>query len=315
MAETTETTTEPVGDETFIDSDTFIDTELVKMLTPEKEVEVEGELSEETTEEVEEKPELEAEESEDPEVEEDEEVSEDSKGVQKRINKAVRKQKEAEEREKALEIRIKKLESGEKPSARNNIDKIAESFDSDELDSMEDQAHKAIDFCLDNPSGFIGDDGKELSAEEITQHKATARKSLEDIRSRRKVIEEADKHTTEIESTYPALRDPDSDVSKGVSNVFDVVPSLKSHPRSKELAIMLILGEQALLKQAEPAKKTAKIGKKKEAKVEKAPSLGSPEEKAGLSNPKNTDGASDETLAKIAEGDDNALINELRKLF
>jgi hypothetical protein len=321
MAETaTETATETAGEKTFIDSDEQIHDVLTKMLTPE-----EVETSEEASEETEEETQAEATETEEaPETEyteeSEEENQDDPKGVQKRINKAVRQQKEAEEKAEALEARIKKLESGEVTPTKPAADRVSESFDHDELDKLSANAEDVIDFVNDNPDGFTvheGIEGKEqfLDSAEMRKRRDGARQTLKDIRERRKVIDQADAENAQILTAYPSLAEKDSAESKAVEQMFEMVPEFRNKPDGKRLAIELYLGKQALYKQAEPAKKTAKIGKKVEKRIEKAPDGGSPEQKAGLSNPRNNDGASKEALEAIAGGDDDALISELIKIF
>jgi len=322
MATETEPTTETVEKENpFIDSDDFIENELTSLLTPE---EGEPESVETETEETEEEVQTteETQESEEAEVQdEDEELvhSDDSKGVQKRINKAIRQKKEAEERADELEARIKRIEKGEKEAPIPALDRVKSSLDHDELDELETNAQGVIDYITDNydPNGVVLEvDGKEVeySGAELRTRRDTARATLKEIRSRRKVIDQAEAADAEILKAFPSLADKDSDESAALDQVFGLYPEIKGRADRKRAAIALYLGEVQLANMSKPKAKKAKLGRTKQP-IEKAPNLGNPEEKAGLSKPKPSEGASKETLEKIVNGDDDALHSELLKMF
>ena len=311
QTDTTETTTETVGtqEETFIDSESFIDKELVTMLTPEKE---EAE-DEQPTEEVEateatEQPEK-------VETEEDEQPAE-SKGVQKRIDKLTWEREEAERKASALEDRVKKLESGEASKPASALEKVKEAVSHESLDKLDDDAQEIIDFAIDNPEGYVADDGKEYSAADLKAMRTNARATQKEVRSRRQDIDQRAAQDAEILKAYPSLADDSSAESKAIEQVFSMVPELRNRPDGKRLAISFYLGEVQLSKEPQqPAAKTAKIGTKKAAPVEKAPSLGTPEQKPALSNPKPDEGTSKEALEQIAAGNDDVLDRELLKMF
>lgn len=323
MASETETTTETVGENsTLFDSEsTTLEQELENRFdvqpqeTEEVTEETESTDDEESTEEIQE----EADEEDDSDDEEStEEADETPKGVQKRINKAVKKQKEAEERAQALEDRIQKLESGEvKPSKpQSALEEVKVASTQEALDQLDDDSQQIIDYALDNPEGVLNEDGSEkYTAEQLKAMRDTARATQKSIRSRRKVIDDSDKQTQEVEQMYPSLADRDSAASKAVDNVLEMIPSLRELPNYKYVALALIKGDQAIQSEGTTATKPAKTAKKKKAApIEVAPSLGNQSEQPALKKA-SKDRSSKKFAERLQEVGEDAVDEELLSRF
>jgi len=336
MAEgTTETTTEQeVGiEETIIESESEIDSELESMFsipdeeTPAEEETPEAEPEEETPEEETEdaEPEAEASEEEASEDEPEEEVSGEKKSkkldpemqtiVDDRIKREINKMK-AEQKE-AMEALEAEKEAAKRPTSAS--EKVRASWDHDELDTIDDKQQEIIDFVADNPEGYTDTDGEIHDADKLRAMASDARKVQREIRPRRKLILESQQHNAELAQIYPELKNSDSAQSLEIKRILNRFPGLKQHANANTLAVAITLGIEQLTKGEEstegekPKATPKKVAKKVKAAVVKAPNLGSPTQKSGITG--NKAGVSSAVTEALNSGDDEAIDDYLEKMF
>lgn len=338
MAQTTETDTEtPTGtqDNTFIDSNESVDEAIEEMLKPQETVEEapEGDPDRDPDPEpAEPDPDADPEPEGDPEPEADPEPDPD-KDPEDPPEPEDKKSKKLDEATQAhLDDRIKRLEGklraehkealeelkkaeDEAKTPKTSIQKVNQSWNTDELDEEDAKAEKMIDFVSDHPEGYLSNEGTDkerlMEPAELRTHREDARLTQKAIRTRRKLIAESELYSAEIHKLVPALADADSDESLELEKVFKEVPELRNKSNAKYLALALLLGDRQLTKKP---KEKSKATKKAPNKTPiKAPSLGNSENRAGTTS--KTDGDPKALLDALSTGDEDAIDAYLEHTF
>jgi hypothetical protein len=285
ILETGDPQTQETEDTIFDNDNDSVENSLLQKFSP-KEPEEEPEEEETEEEEEAEAEEAEATEDDDSSDEEDDESEDDEeefeegkayskeayqKAVEKRINR-YRKRLEEEYNDKMGKLDEKlsqlegKLKEAETPTDAISIVKTTNSLK--DLDKVEDDAEKTIDFVEDNPDGFTLHEGTEneryMDRRELLEMRKNARAAIKAAKSRRKFIEKKNANDAEIYDKIPQLKDKSSEEYQAVQQVYNIAPDLKNHEQGTYLALCILEGDRVL---------TTPVKAKKTTKPKKAPKL------------------------------------------
>jgi hypothetical protein len=285
ILETGDPETQETKDTIFDNDNDSVENSLLQKFSP-KEPEEEPEEEETEEEEEAEAEEVEATEEDDSSDEEDDESEDDEeefeegkayskeayqKAVEKRINR-YRKRLEEEYNDKMGKLDEKlsqlegKIKEAETPTDAISIVKTTTSLK--DLDKVEDDAEKTIDFVEDNPDGFTLNEGTEneryMDRKELLEMRKNARGAIKAAKSRRKFIEKKNAVDSGIYEKIPQLKDKSSEEFQAVQQVYSLAPDLKNHEQGTYLALCILEGDRVL---------TAPAKAKKTTKPKKAPKL------------------------------------------
>jgi hypothetical protein len=285
ILETGDPQTQETKDTIFDNDNDSVENSLLQKFSP-KEPEEEPEEEETEEEEEAEAEEVEATEEDDSSDEEDDESEDDEeefeegkayskeayqKAVEKRINR-YRKRLEEEYNDKMGKLDEKlsqlegKIKEAETPTDAISIVKTTTSLK--DLDKVEDDAEKTIDFVEDNPDGFTLNEGTEneryMDRKELLEMRKNARGAIKAAKSRRKFIEKKNAVDSGIYEKIPQLKDKSSEEFQAVQQVYSLAPDLKNHEQGTYLALCILEGDRVL---------TAPAKAKKTTKPKKAPKL------------------------------------------
>jgi len=285
ILETGDPQTQETKDTIFDNDNDSVENSLLQKFSP-KEPEEEPEEEETEEEEEAEAEEVEATEEDDSSDEEDDESEDDEeefeegkayskeayqKAVEKRINR-YRKRLEEEYNDKMGKLDEKlsqlegKIKEAETPPDAISIVKTTTSLK--DLDKVEDDAEKTIDFVEDNPDGFTLNEGTEneryMDRKELLEMRKNARGAIKAAKSRRKFIEKKNAVDSGIYEKIPQLKDKSSEEFQAVQQVYSLAPDLKNHEQGTYLALCILEGDRVL---------TAPAKAKKTTKPKKAPKL------------------------------------------
>jgi X-linked retinitis pigmentosa GTPase regulator len=284
MADTDTDTSNPQTQETddnnaIFDNDIdFVENSLLQKFTPKEDEEPEEDaesepeeneqdiVSEDDSEDTEADEESEDEESDDDESDISDQDEERLQGIiEKRLKRELKKfRKEQEELTEQLKEKVKEAET-----PTDALSQVKSTMKIKDLDRIEAEAEKTIDFVEDNPDGFTINEGKDderfVDRKELLDMKRNAREALKASKQRRKLIEQKNTFDAEVYKAFPSLEDKGSEEYVAIESVFNELPFLREHPKGTAYAIYLLRGEQ------EYSKPASKQVKKKAAK--KAPKL------------------------------------------
>jgi hypothetical protein len=268
MADSNEDTGSPLKTTETDDENAFIDSELEELYlagkaeAEEAEEESEEEVSEEQeAEEVAEEAESEEEESDEAEAEEDETPIDEEKfqkAFDKRMARELKKlNKQYEEKMSELDNKIKEAET-----PVDALGRAQTAMSAKDLDKLEEDAEKLIDFIDDNPDGVTINEGKDneqfVDRSELLAKRKNARETLKAVTKRRKFIEEKQTNDNAVYEKIPSLKDKGSDEYQAVESVYGLLPDLRNHPKGTYLALCILEGDRHLTTPAKtPKKKTA----------------------------------------------------------
>ncbi len=275
--------------------------------------------------------EIDAKDSKDSKTDEDEtgDKSKEEIGVQKKIDKLTWRAKAAEEKLAEVEKKLSAQSDSSGPAVASEVNDI---WDVSELDKLAKSAQVMIDFAEDHeaePEGVTLNEGQDnemhLERKDLLARKRKAKATLSEIKGRRAFLGEHADMESIAEEVYPWLNDPEHAGTALVKDLLKAIPGLKQSPDYTLNACDMLVGMQ--LRLSKSAKKTEdgkaddesdlskKIGedgvKQKSPAATKLPGNNPPK----LSNKKANNSLNAETLQKIAEGDDDALIGAVISKF
>jgi len=250
----------------------------------------------------------------DEEVEGDQEGDETPSGEQRRINKLTKNWREAEDKVKHQDERIRYLENlaqsnqsqtKPRPTAENPY---AYMQNQEEVEGEEHLVEEWLDWCEDNPDGGERD-GKDYTDDEVRSIRKACRKAQsKHLPAQRRYVEKLSQYTQVAETIYPFWAKPYSQEHQVAKDMLKQVPGIMSDPSYK-----IIVGD-ALYGRAMREQMASKMrnGNTKAAPSRKAPPQpGTP--KASVAAPTRRDGATSAALNDFYS--DNGSEDALARLF
>lgn len=180
--------------------------------------------------------------------------------IDRRIGKLVRRAREAEERAEGLAGRLAELEkqAGQRESRATGPNQVGEARTIKELEQAVDNAWKIKRWCEEHPEGGnLGE--QEITPEQVRAARANAEETIHRVAPRRREeltrfgAEEAQWNQA-AEKRFPALKDPESELSRLAAEAVGLLPALKGIPSWRFAAAVYARGAMELAKEDAAAK-------------------------------------------------------------